>query len=199
MLASYVLLIARSSYLWCLIPQIILTYRTQYGKALSDLFLFGYLNGYLAFLLYIFCRDLPLSYKIIAPLETVATMVIIGQRIYYDQQASWKLALLYIINAGFYLSAVPWGIYDPIKCGNTFGWLAFLISAVNQLPQVIKIFKEKSVHGFSFLFVLIFGFASVAELSGSLALQLPVQTIISSLRGILFFLIFCLQFVIYKR
>ena len=199
MLAVYGLLIARLCYLGCLLPQIWLTQKTKMGTALSDLFLLGYLNGYMTFLIYIFCYNLPLAYQIIAPLETLAALVMIGQRLYYDTTAPTWLAWLYVANTLLFFTFIPWAVISPRICGNVFGWLTFGISAVNQLPQAIKIFRAKSVYGFSFMFVIFCGLATITELSSSIALSLPLQTIINALRGVVMFLVFCVQFAIYRK
>ncbi|MFA6527209.1 MAG: PQ-loop repeat-containing protein [Candidatus Babeliales bacterium] len=199
MLATYGLLIARFCYLGCLLPQIWLTQKLKIGNALSDLFLLGYLNGYLAFIFYIFCYQLPPAYKILAPIETFATLVMVGQRLYFDKTASARLTWFYIVNVLIFLAFIPWALQAPSACGNFFGWLTFAIAAVNQLPQVIKVFYAKSVRGFSFMFVVLGGVAAIAEFSASVALSLPIQTIINAFRGILIFLVFCFQFAWYRK
>lgn len=154
----------------------------------------------MTFLLYIFCRDLPLAYKIIAPLEALATLVIICQRLYYDTTLARKwLHSLYLINALLFLAFIPWAIHAPLICGNFFGWLTLVISAVNQLPQVVKIFHDKSVRGFSFMFVILGGIAAIVEFVASVALSLPIQTIINAFRGIVMFFVFCFQFAVYRK
>lgn len=200
MYAQYGLLIARLCYLACLLPQIWLTQKTRSGKALSELFLFGYLNGYVTYLFYIFSWNLPLAYKIITPLETLAVFILIGQHLYHDRATNHKLLhWLYLANILILVAFIPWAMQNPLQCGNIFGWLTFVLSAINQLPQVVKIFYEKSVRGFSFMFVLFGGIGAISELISSIALSLPIQTIINALRGFIIFLVFCLQFIWYRK
>ena len=74
-----------------------------------------------------------------------------------------------------------------------------LIWATYQIPQVVKVFLEKSVHGFSFSLVSLVAFGDAIELIVALLLGLPAPTLFNDFRGILIYVIFSLQFWYYKE
>jgi uncharacterized protein with PQ loop repeat len=79
---------------------------------------------------------------------------------------------------------------EPFLVATHFGWITFVLSLVNQLPQVFKIYHEKSVVGFSFLFVAFTGFAAVIETLAAFAAHLPIPSCVMALRGVVLFVIF---------
>jgi len=87
----------------------------------------------------------------------------------------------------------------PWLVGNIAGWVGISIWAIYQIPQVIKIYSQRSVFGFSFLLASMVGFGDSLELLVSLFLGLPFQSVLNNIRGILIYLIFCVQFWLYKK
>ena len=65
--------------------------------------------------------------------------------------------------------------------------------------QILKIYKRQSVQGFSFLLVSLIGFGNLIELFISYLLNYPIQTRLIAARGIIFYVIFCYQFWIYRE
>jgi len=187
-------------YFICLIPQIMINYKMKSGTGISDAFLFCYLNIYLLLPFYIFGLDLPMAYKVLVPLQGVATLVLIGQRLYYDKSPNLKkLKLCYGCNFFAFFPFVPVAIGSPLLVGVPFGWVGYTFAFVSQIPQAIKIHREKSVKGFSFLFVLFNGIAAILEVVVAFVLELPLPTRISAMRGVFFFVVFCWQFALYRK
>ena len=190
---------AQLFYFFCFVPQIVANMRHKSGTGVSELLLIGYLNAYLFLLFYIFCMDLPLAYKVLVPLQTVATLILIIQRLYYDRSEGVKrLRIMYALNVGVFLLAIPVALKNPYMLGAVFGWLTFTFSLFNQLPQVFKIHRTKSVVGFSYFFVLFTGVAAVCETIVAFMAHLPLQTCFCALRGVALFVIFTLQFLLYR-
>lgn len=186
-------------YLACFIPQIFTNYHEKSGHGVSSLLLIGYLNAYLFLLFYVFFIDLPLAYKFMVPLQTLATMILIIQQIYYDAGSSSKKCwVAFGANLAVFALCLPYAFANPLIIGMLFGWMNLIISIIYQLPQIFKIYQEKSVAGFNFLFVLFTGIGAIIELSVSMLIYLPPQTRVSALRAILLCLIFCWQFHNYK-
>src|SRR3990170_2460551 len=138
-------------YFVCFIPQIIKNFKLKSGSGVSEFLLLLYLNSYLFLMFYIFGLSLPLAYRILVPLQGLATVVLIVQRLYYEPVL--RLIGLYIVNIGVFASAIPLVLKNPVEIGPLAGWLAFAVMLFNQLPQAIKVYREKSVAGFSFMFV----------------------------------------------
>ncbi|MFA5075116.1 MAG: PQ-loop repeat-containing protein [Candidatus Babeliales bacterium] len=183
-----------------LIPQILLNYKLKSTKGLSEFLLFGYLNGSITYLYYIFCCNLPLAYKIIMPMVLLAVIIMIFQRFYYSEcfyDKEYKILFFYILNILFYIFLIKLFIEYSLF-GIILGWITALIWATYQFPQVFKIFKDKTIKGFSFSLAFLVGFGNLIEFIAALNLKLPLPTTLNSFRGFLIFLIFCLQFWIYK-
>ncbi len=186
-------------YLVSFLPQILLNYRLKSLRGLSDLYLFAFFNGYVAEVFYVYCLGLPFAYRVMIPVCMLAMGVVIYQRFHYGTNTEFKrLFLIYGANLLCMFLLFPVAIKYSYYIGNFFGWMATLIWCTYQFPQVVKIFSTKSVHGFSFGLATMIGLAAALELSIGVTLGLPYQTIINSTRGVLIYLVFCLQFWLYR-
>ncbi len=191
---------AQICYVLVYIPQIITNFKQKSGKGLSELMIFAYFNTMVAVLYYVFASNLPMAYKICCPLQIFALIVLIGQRLYYDDFKQAKpFWFLYSGNMMASLFFIPLTIQDPIGVGCFAGWTMFAFSLVNQLPQVVKIFKHKSVVGFSFFFAGFSFMAALVELATAWFVGLPIQTLLSALRGIVIGAIWFGQFWLYSE
>lgn len=182
------------------IPQIWENYQRKSGTGLSDYFLLAYLNTYIAIIYYIFCLHLPIAYEVACLSQVTATLILIGQRLYYNHSPeSGFFRKIYVANLLGALIFVPFALICATFLGHVFGWISFILTLLNQLPQVIKIIQSKSVVGFSFMFVLLMAIAAGAELYGAIKLGLPTQTVLSAVRGLAFFIIFSGLFLKYRE
>jgi len=177
------------------------SFRIKCGRGLSDLTLFGYFNGYIAYLYYAFCFNLPIAYRVMIPLCMTTMLVMLAQRFLY---AEWcgrdkKMFLLYLLNGLAAILILPHAFKQPWFVGNVAGWIEISIWALYQIPQVFKIHLNKSVIGFSFLLVSMVGIGDTIELIVAISLGMPWQTIINDMRGILIYSIFCVQFWLYNQ
>jgi hypothetical protein len=180
------------------IPQIILNFRLKTAKGMSDIMLFSIINGYITYTYYVLCCDLPMAFKIMSPVSLATVIIMLIQRFAYDKY-SIKLFVLYVANMIVGLLFIPYAFSKTLLVGNVMGWISASIWAVYALPQMIKITMERSVVGFSFLFVSLVGFGDIIQSVIAIALKLPSQTLFNGLRGTLVYLIFCLQFLLYKK
>lgn len=197
---NFLIWFAQFLYTVCFIPQIITNYMLKTGKGLNDLFLFAYLNTVLALLFYAFCVGLPVAYKFFYPMQATAILILILQRLWYDKTSNARLYwLIYMLNVAMPVVFIPYSLGHCGIVGQISGWIFFVISLVAQLPLVVKIAREKSVVGISFLFLLITGIAGIMELYVALVMNLPIQTILGASRVVLFFVIFCIQFLLYQN
>lgn len=190
---------AQLFYVLCYIPQIIINYKKKSGRGLSELMLIGYFNGLVVFTFYSFLCNLPFIYKLSGVLQIIAVVILVGQRLYYDDYSVAKpYWILYGSNVIGSLIIIPVGLQNPAYFGWLAGWIMVIVSGVNQIPQIFKIFREKSVIGFSLLFVGFFLIAALIEFTTAIVVGLPIQTIVSSLRGITIGLIWIIQFWLYR-
>ena len=106
---------------------------------------------------------------------------------------------LYCVNFFIIFVLIVLAIDFPNKIGHLAGWISVVIWTVYQLPQVFKIYSSKSVEGFSFAAVSCGGFENLLGFTAALALGVPLQSVFTALRGLIFFAIFCFQFWIYGK
>lgn len=184
-----------------LVPQVILNYRLKTARGLSDVMLWGYFNGYIAYVYYAFCCNLPLAYRVVVPLCFVTMLLMVVQRFVYDgaYQKDKKLLVFYILNAVAAILILPQAFKQAWFIGSIAGWIEITIWALYQIPQVFKIHVNKSVVGFSFALVTLVGIGDIIELIVAITLRMPLQTIVNDLRGIVIYLIFCVQFWLYNQ
>lgn len=181
-----------------LIPQIILNQKVKSGKGISDFMLLGGANGHCARLYYHFFAQLPLIYRLVGPLSSIAFFTLIIQRFYYDKSPEGRRLLgFFCCNILFFILILPMGYSYANQTGAFFGWMTMPIWFVYQLPQLYKIQKTKSVDGFSKVTVILSILAGVLELIAAFVLGLSMITIINNLRSIFFSLLFFVQFKMY--
>jgi len=196
-----ILMWASLTFYWvCFFPQIKTNYKIKSGKGISELMLLGYLNAYLFLMFYIFCMDMPFAYKLMCPLHALSTGVLVLQRLYYDKSPhALRWWILYGVNVAVFTLVIPYAFQNPLTVGVAFGWCNLMLSIVNQLPQVFKVHKEKSVVGFSFLFILFTGLAALIETIVAYTVGLPPQTFLNAIRGVTLAAIMGVQFVMYNK
>lgn len=190
---------AQIFYVLCYIPQIIKNFQSKFGRGISDLMLLGYYWCMVAVLYYVFLCDLPLAYRLLPPLQMVAIIVLILQRLLYEPFAQTKQYwFLYGGSVCLSLAVMPMALKNVLWFGWLAGWVMFIIACVYQLPQIIKIFRQKSADGFSLFFVIFLLAASFIELVTSALLGLPTQTLFTAFRGVVVCLIWLGQFWMYR-
>lgn len=189
--SSWVLLII------CAIPQIVLNYKLKSAKGLSDLMLFCSLNSMIFGLFFIYCSSMPLLYKVMSPLAAVIFFIVVAQRIFYSEGKNDRFPLFLLLNALFFIGLIPYAYYYPCTVGWYAGWVGFFLQCVYQFPQLIKIYHNKSTHGFSLAFVSLNALAGVLEFIVAIEKNLPIVVIISDMRTIVLYICFLILFVYY--
>ena len=183
-----------------IVPQIFLNYKTKSTKGLSDFYLLSYLSGYAVHLCYVYCLDFPIVYKIMVPILLFLVSILVFQRFFcFKHKTECYSTRLYCANFFIIFLLIGLAIRFPYKIGHLAGWVSLLIWTLYQLPQVYKIYSKKSVEGFSLTFVSLSGVGNLLGLLAILSLGLPAQSVIVALRGLLFYVIFCCQFLVYRK
>ncbi len=187
------------AYLGALVPQIILNYKMKSTAGLSDLYLLGYLSGYAMQFFYSYGLDFPMAYKVMGVITFLAVCLIISQRIFYkDLLINFASLKLYILVFGIIVLSGCFLFNYPKNLGILAGWVATVVWAVYQLPQVYKIYKAKSVVGFSFVLATLIGLGNLMDFGLAIILRWPIQSYLIALRGLIIYAIFCFQFWIYS-
>ena len=192
--------IALTFYTACFIPQMLENYRYKSVSGLSDMYLVAYFVAYASLAYYVFCLDLFFPYKVMVPIECIILAFIIGQRFYYDGFfIDWKNRTLFWISVMMFVGLFPFAWIYPVLVGNICGWISAIFFIITPIPQIWKVYKAKSVVGFSFAFITVNALAGVCELTVAFMKQLPVQTWVMILKGAVFYVIFCYQFYFYRK
>ena len=184
-----------------MLPQVRLNYKLKSTGGLSDLMLIGYFNAYIAYMIYTFCLGLPLAYKVMVTLCWLTVIVMVFQRFYYGKRCKADKSLLRVYGANVLgaCTFIPVAIKYPLTVGHAAGWVMVAIWAVYQIPQILKIYRSKSVWGYSFWLPSLIGIGDLIEGIAAIVLGLPLQTIMSDFRGFAVYLIFCVQFWLYSQ
>ena len=200
MIANVIIWIVHIISVVSILSQVFLNYKVKSTTGLSNTYISIYLSGYIVHLFYVFCLDLPTAYKVMAPLLFSLVFIIAFQRFFYNKHKVARCSIrLYCVNFFIIFFLIVLAINFPNKIGHLAGWISVAIWTIYQLPQVFKIYSKKSIVGFSFAFVFLSGFQNLLELIAGLSLGIPLQSVFSALRGLIFFVIFCFQFWIYAK
>ena len=181
-------------------PQIFLNYKIKSTTGLSNTYMLIYLSAHTVQLFYIFCLDLPIAYKVMGPLSAFLVVILACQYFFYNKRKVTRRSIkLYCVNFFVLFLFIVLAINFPNKIGHLAGWISVIIWTIYQLPQVFKIYSEKTVEGFSFVGILCGGFQNLLGFIATLALGVPLQSVFTALRGLIFFAIFGFQFWIYRN
>jgi len=191
---------AQLFYLVCFVPQIITNFRLGSANGLSDVLLFGYLNGYLAFFYFMICSGSSPILLFLCALQFFAWLILIFQRFYYDSTSSvYRFFAFFLVNMLVASSFLPIAIKNPMLVGSVSGWIAAVFFCVSQFFQIGKIYITKSVIGFSFLFALFMMVGAALELTVAYVLAYSFQSRLSLWRLVMGCGIYCFQFLMYRK
>jgi len=192
--------IALLIFLMSMMSQLILNFRLKTTQGLSDLFILGFLNSQSCYIGFTYSLDLPLVYKVMNPLYGMLILILIVQRFLYARQyANNKILPVYVINFFLALSVIVYAAQYSVWLGHMLGWIPIFICLAMEMSQLSKIYRAKSVRGFSLYFVIISIAAYSFEFVSALILKLPKQVLLTDLRGMMVFSLFLIPFVLYRE
>lgn len=201
MLAESLLFLPMVLYPLSNIPQLYKNYVMKSTQGLSLITLQMFYFGVLASFCYIYLLDLPLAYKVIIPIQSLLVLLYGIQAYRYESLEGIKKR---IITSYFFITLLVlgcWiiGSYYPLIMGKTLAWIVTFIFTIYQIPQIIKIYKQQHVRGFSPYWSIIDGVSALFELGLGIFLNTPLPLRIHLLRKILFDFILISQFVYYEK
>lgn len=187
-------------YTVCFFPQILKNYQEKSTRGLSNVMLLAYYVAYIPMLYYVFYCDLILPYKVVLPIEVAVMTLMIFQKFYYHGLWSDKLFLSQFVGINLLMGLLyPLSRINPYSFGMACGWVACVFFAIYPIPQVVKLYRTKSVEGFSFGFVTVQACAFLCEGIAAVLKNLPLPTLFMIAKGFIFYGIFCWQFWLYKK
>jgi len=178
-----------------------MNYRLRSTAGVSTLMLFLRYITAEAQIQYLYLLSLPLAWRVLILPQYVALIVLITQEAWYSHRTIIRQL---IITALIIITAV-WGSlfwhgwhHNSFIAGHYAGWVMFVLSFVNALPQIFKNWHRKSVQGYSIWFVL-FGLIAVTfDYSLATIISVPLQTHLNYIRAILYSFIELFQFYLYS-
>ncbi len=200
LLANFFILLANIVFILSLFPQLHLNYKIKSTKGLSDIFILASLNGQFSYLVYAFIEDLPFIYRVINPIYAFLLLIIIFQRFYYSDGSvkDKNILRIYLFNI-LVLIYVAYLIFTGMtSLGYLLGWIPVGIGLWKKVPQMFKVYRSKSVYGFSLFFIILSLVSYTFETSAALMLNLPKPVLLNDFRGFFVNFVFLFQFWIYK-
>lgn len=193
--------LAQIFYIVCFIPQIMENLRQHSERGLSDYFLIGNLNSYIFLAFDIFCNQYPWPYMITSGVQLVGISILIFQRFYYDFSGTKgkKFFVFYLLNVIGALAMIPYARAHPHFMGELSAWMVIILVGAGMIPQAFKIYKSKSVEGFSFLFITLFSMASLCEFILCVSLNLSLPYLLYTVQDLIMFVVFVVQFFLYAK
>jgi uncharacterized protein with PQ loop repeat len=181
------------------VSQVMHNYKLKSVNGLSDLFIIILFDVQFLYACYAYYKNLLFAYKFILPLDVFVLFLVVLQRLYYAKhQLSFRVLSGYVLNFLLLGALLVVGIFHPILIAKVFGWLPLLLGCFVCLPQMIKVYKEKTLSGFSLNFILLNLIGYSFELLAGLKLNVPAAILFNDFRGIFVYLVFILQFFIYN-
>lgn len=192
---------AQILYVICFIPQIAENFNRQSERGLSDFLLIGNMNIYLALIFDVFCNGYPYPYKITAILQFFGSVALVCQSFYYDfsRIRAKKMMLCYGANFLVVLACIPLAMRYTQEVGEFCAWFLLLLFSVSFIPQAFKIYRSKSVQGFSFSFITLFAMANFIEYILWGLLDLPLPYMLYTVQNLIMYGVFCVQFFLYTK
>jgi len=187
-------------YFFSLWPQIYTNWKTKSAEGLSHRMLYLLAFGSCMSMLYEWFMCLPLAFRIMRPFSLTAVALVIAQAFLYTSKPQIRryILLSYAILIGCVAVLGCVGFMYPTQVGHLVGWIAALVYAFYPIPQVVKNFKRKSTQGLNFAFLTMVFFGNLIEMTAAMLFNLPMQSMVHGLRGMLYYSLFCYQFVLYS-
>jgi len=180
--------------------QIILNYRVKSTRGLSPNMVFLFFSTIVFFIVYTYTYNLPIAYKVLSIPHLLSVGVLAFQGYYYSDNKKTRRDMLrtYTGLLVFFIGYAITGFFFPLTVGKFSGWASALLPLLTQIPQMLRNARRKSVEGFSFWFVFFATIAVLIELTVVIVLHLPLPSFFSALRGLIYYIIYFGQFILYS-
>ncbi|WBW73812.1 plasma membrane basic amino acid transmembrane transporter [Schizosaccharomyces osmophilus] len=151
---------------WCvqLIPQAIKNYRAKSTAGLDTLFIFSWVIASVPLSVYNLVQDLNIALKIQPELFQLLSLVTFFQCLIYGEGWSARKSFIVVgalaaLSAGLQamlILTIQLGMRRHVEWPVTLmGVLATILVNIGFLPQYIQIFRQKTVRGISYIFLII--------------------------------------------
>lgn len=180
-----------------LLMQVHLTYKLQSATGISPFFPYLASLYNTLYTLFLFHFPHPFPPRIMSITTQLTGYLLVFQQFYYPSLGAtpaWKRHYLFTSGclAGIYGAAWYFEHLDFI--GQVWGWCIVGIPLFIQLPQVYHNWRRKSVQGFSGWFVVLQVIGTALMLVTCIAFNLPLPLWLNSIRGLVYYAFYSMQF-----
>lgn len=194
--------------LWCIpiinligiFGQVRTNYRLKSTKGMSFLMLWASHIAVLSFVIYCHLLNLPLSLRVLVPVEAFMLSVLVMQEIWYAHSTLFRRKVTVWHSGVLIAGSLAWyfGYFMPLLVGTFLGWLGVLMVAYAQLPQIIQHWRLKSVRGYSKIFLTSSTISATLLIWIACVLSLPLPSLANGIRALAKRLIIWWQVAIYS-
>lgn len=155
----------------------------------------------MSFAMYCHLLHLPLSLRVLVPIEATVLTFLVVQAVWYEQSIERRHATLRWHSAVVLGAGCLWCVsaYAPLAVGQVLGWLGVVMVALAQLPQIIQHWRTKSVAGYSKIMLASATISATLLIWISLVLSLPLPSLANSIRALIKRLILWWQVFLYHE
>lgn len=199
--AHLVLWVTLTLFVFANIPQILKNNRLRSTTGLSFYMLYLFHTGALLYLPYSYFLNLPMAFKVLLPLQVTFLSIMVGQSYLYAPTQHYRSRVIRVhsITLLFVLLLTLYGVLvSSYLAGHTAGWIALVCLGSWQVPQMVKMWRSQSTHGYSLYSVVMSFIAALCGVIASIILRLPPQNVLNSGRNVLFRLVQFYQFYRYR-
>lgn len=181
-LAQNLLWIPLIFYYIAVFPQLIKNFYAKSTDGISTQSVLMFHVALLFMLPYAYFMRLPLAYRVIIPLQTSNSIMLVSQLFWYHPigMRTWRVPLAIAWLASGCMMLV--GCLYPTAIGNLAGWTGVCLMALYQLPQINLMWHRKSTHGLSKIWICINVIGALIEGVIGFILHVPLQTMLSIAR-----------------
>ena len=188
-------------YVIAIIPQVVLSYRTKSAKGVSQSMVFLRFAAMSIYTVYLQLCQLTLAHRVMMPVYMCMVGFLVYQGYHYEnnERRIYWMRISYSALAFFLLASCTMAYWYPWTIGFFLGTVGMSLAWLTDLPQVYKNWQRKSTEGFSFFFPSVIGVGATIEFMLAIYIGLPLPTILNTFRAITYYLVYCVQFGLYRE
>lgn len=187
-------------YLCAALPQLVTNYRRGSSTGVSHDMLFLRVSSGMFYVPYLFLCQLPWAYRVVLPIYVTLLAFLAYQSWAYEKNKNVQVRIRYqyFVAMLVSLSGLIVAMWHPVEIGMLYGWTGITLSFFCEWPQLYLNWYRKSVAGLNFGFLSCIGIGGIIELLLAYHFCLPRPTLYNALRVSSYYLLYGIQFLLYR-